>query len=151
MSAKKIEALLPRRAARWNAAPLGLKIGVVLVAVHLIVAAIGPFVAPYGPGEIGTGLPLSPASFAHPGRRSACRDVFSRVLYGSHIVILLSFAGTAFGLVIGSAAGLLSAYVAEPLTNLYSDSSKLSFQYRISFSVCWRSMRQVQNLSASRY
>jgi peptide/nickel transport system permease protein len=112
MSAKKIEALLPRRAARWNAAPLGLKIGVVLVAVHLIVAAIGPFVAPYGPGEIGTGLPLSPASFAHPmGVDQLGRDVFSRVLYGSHIVILLSFAGTALGLVIGSAVGLLSAYV----------------------------------------
>jgi len=112
MSAKKIGALLPRRAARWNAAPLGLKIGVVLVAVHVIVAAIGPFVAPYGPGEIGTGLPLSPASFAHPmGVDQLGRDVFSRVLYGSHIVILLSFAGTAFGLVIGSAVGLLSAYV----------------------------------------
>ena len=98
MSANKIEALLPRQAARWNAAPLGLKIGVVLVAVHLIVAVIGPFVAPYGPGEIGAGLPLSPASFAHPMCVDQLgRDVFSRVLYGSHIVILLSFAGTAFG------------------------------------------------------
>jgi peptide/nickel transport system permease protein len=92
--------------------PLGLKIGAILVAAHLVLAAIGPFVAPYGPGEIGTGLPLSPTSFAHPmGVDQLGRDVFSRVLYGSHIVILLSFAGTALGLAIGSAVGLLSAYM----------------------------------------
>jgi peptide/nickel transport system permease protein len=92
--------------------PLGLKIGAILVAAHLVLAVIGPFVAPYGPGEIGTGLPLSPISFAHPmGVDQLGRDVFSRVLYGSHIVILLSFAGTALGLAIGSAVGLLSAYM----------------------------------------
>ena len=60
MNAENLEAPLPIRAARWNAAPLGLKIGAILVAFHLVVAAIGPFVAPYGPGEIGAGTPLSP-------------------------------------------------------------------------------------------
>src|SRR5262249_30496708 len=75
-------------------------------------AAIGPFVAPYGPAEIGTGIPLSPMGLAHPmGVDQLGRDVFSRVLYGSHIVILLSICGTALGLVLGSAIGLLSAYV----------------------------------------
>jgi peptide/nickel transport system permease protein len=38
------------------------------------------------------------------------RDVFSRVLYGSHIVILLSLSGTALGLIVGSLVGLTSAY-----------------------------------------
>jgi peptide/nickel transport system permease protein len=112
MIAENLGAARPRRLAQWNAAPLGLKIGAVLVAAHLIVATIGPFVAPYGPGEIGTGIPLSPMSFAHPmGVDQLGRDVFSRVLYGSHIVILLSFTGTALGLAIGSAVGLLSAYM----------------------------------------
>ena len=112
MSAESIGGPRPRRRTRWNAAPLGLKIGGALVVAHLVAAVIGPFVAPYGPGEIGTGIPLSPASFAHPmGVDQLGRDVFSRVLNGSHIVILLSCAGTALGLAIGSAVGLLSAYM----------------------------------------
>ena len=49
---------------------------------------------------------------AHPmGVDQIGRDVFSRVLYGAHIVILLSLAGTALGLALGSVVGLLSAYV----------------------------------------
>jgi peptide/nickel transport system permease protein len=96
---------------RWRLAPLGMKIGAALVAVHLIAAVAGPFVAPYGPTEIGTGLPLAPASFDHlMGVDQLGRDVFSRVLYGGHIVILMSLAGTALGLAIGSTIGLLSAY-----------------------------------------
>ena len=112
MSAENMLTARSHRASRWMATPLGFKVGAILVLAHLLVAAIGPFVAPYGPGEIGTGIPLSPMSFAHPmGVDQLGRDVFSRVLYGSHIVILLSFAGTTLGLAIGSAIGLLSAYL----------------------------------------
>ena len=39
------------------------------------------------------------------------RDVFSRVVHGAHIVILLSLSGTLLGLVIGAVIGLLSGYV----------------------------------------
>jgi peptide/nickel transport system permease protein len=39
------------------------------------------------------------------------RDVFSRVVHGSHIVILLSLSGTMLGLVVGAILGLLSGYV----------------------------------------
>ena len=39
------------------------------------------------------------------------RDVFSRVIYGGRIVILLSLSGTFLGLVIGAAVGLFSGYV----------------------------------------
>jgi peptide/nickel transport system permease protein len=112
MTLETVQTARPRLPARWNGAPLGIKIGIVLVSIHLLVAAFGPFVAPYGPAEIGTGIPLSPISFAHPmGVDQLGRDVFSRVLCGSHIVILLAFGGTALGLAIGSTVGLLSAYI----------------------------------------
>ena len=48
------------------------------------------------------------ASLRH---RSTGRDVFSRVLYGAHIVILLALSGTFLGLVVGAAIGLVSAYI----------------------------------------
>jgi peptide/nickel transport system permease protein len=39
------------------------------------------------------------------------RDVFSRVLHGGHIVIIMALAGTVLGAVLGSIVGLLSGYL----------------------------------------
>ena len=80
--------------------------------LHVLVAATGPFWAPYGPSQIGTGPPLSGMSWAHPfGIDQLGRDVFSRVVHGSHIVMLLSLSGTFLGLVLGAVVGLFSGYV----------------------------------------
>ncbi|MSP83289.1 MAG: ABC transporter permease [Alphaproteobacteria bacterium] len=96
----------------WRRSPMSLKIGGLILLVHLIVAATGPFWAPYGQAQMGAGLPLSPASFAHPfGIDQLSRDVFSRVVHGGHIVIFLAVSGTLLGLVIGAVVGLLSGYV----------------------------------------
>lgn len=96
----------------WRSAPASFKVGLAMLVGHILLAGAGPFVAPFGPAEIGTGIPLSGMSLVHPmGVDQIGRDVFSRVLYGAHIVIGLSLAGTALGLAIGSLAGLLSAYV----------------------------------------
>ncbi len=99
-------------ASRWRRLPANLRIGLIILLVHFIVAATGPFWAPYGPSQIGTGPPLSGMSWGHPfGTDQLGRDVFSRVVNGSHIVILLSLSGTFLGLVIGAIVGLFSGYV----------------------------------------
>jgi peptide/nickel transport system permease protein len=96
----------------WRSSSVSFRVGMGILAVHLLAAALGPFLSPYGATEIGAGIPLSGISVAHPmGVDQIGRDVFSRVLNGAHIVILLSVAGTALGLVLGSVVGLLSAYV----------------------------------------
>jgi len=95
----------------WRAAPVSFKAGLVILLIHLAVAATGPFWAPYGPGEMRTGAPLSGMSWEHPfGVDQLGRDVFSRVVHGAHIVILLSLSGTLLGLVVGAIVGLLSGY-----------------------------------------
>jgi peptide/nickel transport system permease protein len=92
--------------------PMSLRIGAVILLLHLIVAATGPWWAPYGLAQMGTGIPLSGMGWKHPfGVDQLGRDVFSRVVHGSHIVILLSLSGTFLGLVIGAIVGLLSGYV----------------------------------------
>jgi peptide/nickel transport system permease protein len=96
----------------WLQTPQSFRIGMVILVVHLVIAATGPFWAPYGLSQMGTGIPLSGASWAHPfGVDQLGRDVFSRVVHGSHIVILLSLFGTALGLLVGAALGLLSGYL----------------------------------------
>jgi peptide/nickel transport system permease protein len=99
--------------------PVSLRIGAVILLVHLFVAVTGPFWAPYGYSQMGTGLPLAPASLVHPfGIDQLGRDVFSRVVHGGHIVLLLSLSGTAIGLVIGSIIGLLSGYAGGIIDNV---------------------------------
>jgi peptide/nickel transport system permease protein len=59
-----------------------------------------------------TGAPLSGMSWQHPfGVDQLGRDILSRVLYGGHVVLLLSMSGTLLGLVVGAVTGLLSGYV----------------------------------------
>lgn len=99
--------------------PVSLRIGAVILLIHLFVAVTGPFWAPYGYSQMGAGSPLAPASLAHPfGIDQLGRDVFSRVVHGGHIVLLLSLSGTALGLVIGSVIGLLSGYAGGLVDNV---------------------------------
>jgi peptide/nickel transport system permease protein len=96
----------------WQSLPMSLRIGAIILIAHFIIAAIGPYWAPFGPSQIGTGPPLSGMSAAHPfGVDQLGRDVFSRVINGGRIVILLSLSGTFLGLVIGAVVGLFSGYV----------------------------------------
>ena len=78
----------------------------------LLVALVGALWTPYGYSQLGAGLPLSGVSWDHPfGIDQLGRDVFSRVLYGTHIVILLALAGTSLGVVAGALIGLVTAYI----------------------------------------
>src|SRR5216683_6520725 len=99
--------LTPRLARRpWAAlsqTPLSFRLGAAILIVHFSLAALGPFVAPYGYAQMGAGIPLSGMSWAHPfGVDQLGRDIFSRVINGGHIVILLSLGGTSLGLICGA-------------------------------------------------
>ena len=96
----------------WRLSPQSLKIGSVILLFWLLVAFVGAVWTPYGYSQLGAGLPLSGVSWDHPfGIDQLGRDVFSRVLYGTHIVILLALAGTSLGVVVGALIGLVTAYI----------------------------------------
>src|SRR5262245_21941931 len=96
----------------WQRCPVRLWIRLLILLIHFVIAATGPAWAPYGPSQIGAGPPLSGMSWAHPfGTDQLGRDVFSRVIYGGRIVIMLALSGTFLGLVLGAAVGLFSGYV----------------------------------------
>ncbi len=106
---------MPRRA-RWlqslRRAPASFKWGGAILAIHLIVAVVGPFVIPYGYSQMGTGIPLAGMSLEHPfGTDQLGRDILSRAVYGSHIVLTLCVSGTLLGLAVGGTVGLLCGYI----------------------------------------
>jgi peptide/nickel transport system permease protein len=96
----------------WSRTPISFRLGAAVLVVHVMIAVTGPYWVPYGLSQMGAGPPLAGMSWQHPmGLDQLGRDVFSRVVHGARIVMLLSLSGTFLGLVIGAMIGLLSGYV----------------------------------------
>jgi len=90
--------------------PLG-ALGVVIICVIFYAALTAPIVAPHRAGNTNFDI-LQRPSPAHPfGTDRVGRDIFSRVIYGARTSITVGFASVAFGVVAGTALGLLCGYL----------------------------------------
>lgn len=86
-------------------------IGLALVTPVVLVALIGPYVAPKSPTAF-VGLPFaSPSSSAWLGTDGIGRDVVSRVLWGGREILALAALATIIGIVVGTALGTTAGYV----------------------------------------
>lgn len=86
-------------------------VGLALTGFVVLVAVVGPLVAPHSGQEFVT-TPFAPPSLAPPlGGDNLGRDVLSRVLEGGWTVLPVALAATVFGVVIGAAAGISAAYL----------------------------------------
>ena len=86
-------------------------VGTIIVLVFLLMALIGPAIAPYGLNEqIAAEARQAPSSDHWFGTDHLGRDVFSRVLYGARDILLLAGLGTLLAVLFGTAIGLLSGY-----------------------------------------
>jgi peptide/nickel transport system permease protein len=94
------------------------RIGVALVGMLVLLAIIGPYVAPYGPSTP-VGAPNSnPSSKAVLGTDYLGQDVLSRLLYGGRSILVIAVIATALGLVAGAAIGLVAAYSRNALDDV---------------------------------
>ncbi len=94
-----------------NALRLGrTRIGVGIVALLVIVAVLGPLVAPHSPTEFVAVPNTGPSGDALFGADALGRDVLSRFLHGGLTVLWLAAAATVLGVVLGVAVGLVAAY-----------------------------------------
>jgi peptide/nickel transport system permease protein len=93
-------------------------IGVGILAFVLLVAFVGPYLAPHSPAaSIGPSFAGS-SGHAPLGTDFLGRDVLSRLLYGGRSVIGLALAATGLAYLIGMTIGLIAGYsrtLADPL------------------------------------
>jgi peptide/nickel transport system permease protein len=88
---------------------LGL-IGLVIVLFWMIIAFIGPLIAPYNAGALSSVDVFGPSSRAFPlGTDYLGRDMLSRILYGTRYTVGLAFMAALLASVIGTFFGLLAA------------------------------------------
>lgn len=102
----KRPATLLRSAARLRRTQLGL----VLAGLVVLVALVGPYIAPYGVNEFVAQPYLPDASGTVFGTDNLGRDVLSRFLYGGDLLLLLAVLATTIGIVVGTLVGILAGY-----------------------------------------
>ena len=87
-------------------------IGVAILLVSVVVALIGPYVTPYDPDEPNTAIRLTGPSWEHwMGTDHIGRDLFSRVLAGLTVSMMVALGAVAIAVLAGLPLGALSGYM----------------------------------------
>ena len=91
--------------------PLG-TLGLVITLLLLLTGIFADFIAPYGMNETWAGDPLSPPSVQYWfGTDSVGRDVFSRVVFGARISVIVGLTGSALSTIVSTIIGVASGYI----------------------------------------
>ena len=98
-----------RRVRSW---PLGLKLGIAVVATVAAAGLFAPLLTPYDPIAQDYRSTLLPPSAEHLlGTDNLGRDLFARVLYGARIDLQIGLIATYVPLIYGLALGAIAGYV----------------------------------------
>lgn len=85
--------------------------GFVIIATVLALALLAPLLAPYDPDAIDVkAILLQPSSTHWMGTDGLGRDVFSRMLFGARISLLVGFVAVGIATIIGVILGAISGY-----------------------------------------
>jgi len=88
-----------------------LLIGLTLILPIILMAVFAPFISPYDPTK-SVADPLRPPNNLHPfGTDNLGRDILSRVIWGSRVVLAVVLLSTALSAAVGVPLGLLSGYI----------------------------------------
>ncbi len=95
------------------------RIGAFLVLVVVLVAVVGPYVAPHEASDF-VGIPFSPPGGENGilGTDYLGQDVLSRFLFGGRGILVMAVVSTAIGLLFGIAIGLVAAYSRNALDDV---------------------------------
>ncbi len=91
--------------------PLAL-VGAVIVLFFVLMAIVGPLLAPHDPNALDYSAVLAPPSRSFPfGTDDTGRDIFSRVLAGARISLTVSLVAVSIATFCGAVLGVLAGYL----------------------------------------
>ena len=93
--------------------------GAFIVILLFLVAVLAPFISPYDPGQINIKRVLQEPTAEHIlGTDSLGRDVFSRMIWGSRISLMVGFVAVGISSLVGIFLGALAGYYGRLADNL---------------------------------
>lgn len=107
-----VEGVEPVESPRWYAIVWRsgkARVGIVILAVYVLVAVFAPLIAPYDPTRSDFDQLLEPSADHWLGTNTTGNDIFSQLIYGTRVSLLVGLLGgllsTAIALVVGLIAG----------------------------------------------
>ena len=86
-------------------------VGLAILFAFLVLAVVAPLITPYDPTKQDLSQARLGPSFDHLfGTDSLGRDIFTRIIYGARISLVIGLLAVAIGLVVGVPLGLVSGY-----------------------------------------
>jgi peptide/nickel transport system permease protein len=97
-------------------------VGLAMLLTLVFMAIFAPYIAPY-PGDSGAGVHFDranePPSLQHPmGTDTTGRDIFSRVLFGARLSLLMGMVVLSIAISIGVTLGLVAGYLGGPINTI---------------------------------
>ena len=118
MSILNILSVLGRTLRRVVQYPSG-AVGLALVAVIVLLALFAPLVSPYDPNALDVANRFaSPSGLHWLGTDQLGRDLLSRNIHGTRVALIVALCVIVLALAMGTALGILSAYVQGPLERI---------------------------------
>ena len=94
----------------YSDSPFGM-VGIFLVLIFVGMAVFAPLLAPYDPNKTMVGERSDTPSPSHPlGTDRLGRDIFSQMIYGAQISLLIGLSAAFLSLIIGTLVGILAGY-----------------------------------------
>lgn len=94
-------------------------LGLIIIIVMILIAVFADFIAPYGYDEQDLTVAFQGPGNGHLfGTDEFGRDIFSRVVYGTRISLLIGFVAVAIAVVIGVLLGAISGYYGDKVDNI---------------------------------
>ncbi|WP_416147857.1 ABC transporter permease [Salipaludibacillus sp. HK11] len=108
----KVEVVTPWKEAYWQLKKNKLAvIGFFIIAFFIIVALIAPLLTPYAFNTINADVRLQSPSLAHWfGTDDLGRDIFTRIVYGARISLMVGFFAVTGALIFGTLLGIISGF-----------------------------------------
>lgn len=95
--------------------------GMIVIILLFTTSVFAPFLAMYDPNELRMDESYTSPSIAHPfGTDEFGRDLLSRIIFGSRIVVVVAVSATLFASILGITLGLLAGYFGGFLDTLIS-------------------------------
>jgi len=94
--------------------------GLLFVIILVVLAIFAPLIAPYSYDQMNVGTPLIKAGKEGfiLGTDNFGRDLFSRIVFGSRISLIVGVGAVSFGGIIGTLLGLISGYYGGKIDSL---------------------------------
>ena len=121
-SAQAAAVIAKSRGAALRRFPGKAKVGAAILAVFILVAIIGPWIAPYDPAATiaGQALPTAPSASHLLGTTATGQDVLSQLLTGTRSTVVLGLLtgviATSLSVLVGTSAGFLGGFSDEGLS-----------------------------------